>query len=181
MLNFIFYIDAVDRVMLPAVFLEISEEFNCGPEILGLIALCRGLASSLVGSIAGPLGNRYSRITITGFAAIFWGISTIIVGMCTSLEMLMIARAMNGLGLGLVNPLIRSLVADITPADKRGKAFGVVMLSGSVGATIGSVFATGLAASSYIAGVPGNDVASLITLDLLLPFLLTLNNPNYST
>lgn len=45
----------------------------------------------------------------------------------------MIYSGMNGIGLALVVPCVQSLIADYTPADKRGAAFGVLYFTGALG------------------------------------------------
>ena len=39
----------------------------------------------------------------------------------------------NGLGLAMVIPCIQSLIADFSPADSRGRAFGAMNFVGAVG------------------------------------------------
>ena len=45
----------------------------------------------------------------------------------------MLYSGMNGIGLALVVPCVQSLIADYTPADKRGAAFGVLYFTGALG------------------------------------------------
>jgi MFS family permease len=64
---------------------------------------------------------------------------------CQSYEQLLCARIINGVGVGVVSPLLYSLVADLTVERDRGKAFGVLCLMQSLGGTIGSAVSTVLA------------------------------------
>jgi MFS family permease len=126
-------VDAADMSLVPAVFFEISTEFGVGPATLGTVTLCRGLAQSLVALAAGPLGNRFSRIKITGAGCILWAVATAMVGSSTSAAQLVVARSINGLGLGLVIPISYSLVSDLFPASSRGRAFGILQASSKFG------------------------------------------------
>lgn len=45
----------------------------------------------------------------------------------------MLYSGMNGVGLALVVPCVQSLIADYTPAEKRGAAFGVLYFTGALG------------------------------------------------
>ena len=47
----------------------------------------------------------------------------------------MIYSGINGIGLALVVPCVQSLIADYTPAEKRGAAFGVLYFTGALGET----------------------------------------------
>ena len=140
-------VDAADMSLVPAVFFEISAEFEVGPELLGTVTLCRGLAQSLVALVAGPLGNRFSRVKLVGAGCILWAVATAAVGASSSAAELLIARAVNGLGLGLVIPISWSLVSDIFPDSARGRAFGVLFGFSHLGGTFGAAAAT--AAAGY--------------------------------
>ena len=52
------------------------------------------------------------------------------------------ARTLNGIGVGMVSPLLFSIIADTTAEADRGKAFGVFALFQSCGATIGGFCST---------------------------------------
>ena len=63
--------------------------------------------------------------------------------------MLTFARALNGAGIGLVVPILFSLVADLVKEPARGRAYGLVNFASAVGAAAGGYIATELA------GIPG--------------------------
>lgn len=58
---------------------------------------------------------------------------TVAVGVSTSLRQAMVACAFNGMGLALVIPSVQSVVADCHPAEQRGRAFGLMSLTSSLG------------------------------------------------
>jgi len=154
--------DKADQVLLPAVFLDVCNDFEIGPTFLGTITLARGLAQSLVGFIAGPLGDRYNRMRIVGLAIVFWGVATGLVGAAQSPLILLVARSLNGLGLGLAIPVIRSVVSDLFPPHQRGRAFGVLNMSGNLGQLFGGLYATSLA-GQHVMGTPGWRIAFYMT------------------
>merc|ERR1719162_2222670 len=69
-------------------------------------------------------------------------------------EVLFAGRILNGIGLGIVQPLLLSLVADKNPPTKRGSAFGSIFFTGQVANTIFSLFATTFAADTIL-GIAG--------------------------
>merc|ERR1719162_548812 len=69
-------------------------------------------------------------------------------------EVLFAGRILNGIGLGIVQPLLLSLVADKNPPTKRGSAFGSIFFTGQVGNTLFSLFATTFAADTIL-GIAG--------------------------
>lgn len=50
--------------------------------------------------------------------------------------------AMNGVGLSLLIPTAQSLIADYNPPEQRGKAFGLLFMTGALGALLGALYAT---------------------------------------
>lgn len=62
--------------------------------------------------------------------------------------------ALNGVGLALLVPCCQSLIADLYPADQRGRAFGTLQLTASMGGMFGGVFATNMG-GHRVAGMEG--------------------------
>lgn len=62
--------------------------------------------------------------------------------------------AFNGLGLALLVPCCQSLIADLYPAEQRGRAFGTLQLTASLGGMLGGVFATNMG-GLRLAGMDG--------------------------
>jgi MFS family permease len=54
----------------------------------------------------------------------------------------MVFAALNGMGLALLVPCCQSLTADLYPPEQRGRAFGTLQLTASLGGMLGGVFAT---------------------------------------
>lgn len=63
----------------------------------------------------------------------------------THLVQACVFTTLNGLGLALVIPCAQSLMADYYPSEQRGKAFGAMQLTMSLGSMVGSLFATNVA------------------------------------
>eukprot|EP00882_Tetradesmus_deserticola_P015619 GHRQ01016644.1.p1 GENE.GHRQ01016644.1~~GHRQ01016644.1.p1 ORF type:complete len:356 (+),score=119.42 GHRQ01016644.1:332-1399(+) len=62
--------------------------------------------------------------------------------------------ALNGVGLGVMVPNAQSLVADYYDATHRGRAFGMLLAVGNMGAMLSSVYATNIA-GMHILGMQG--------------------------
>lgn len=74
---------------------------------------------------------------------------TIALGLATGLQQAMLASAVNGVGLALVIPSVQSVVADCTTPDQRGRAFGTMGLTSSLGGMAGAFLATNAGARSF--------------------------------
>ena len=56
--------------------------------------------------------------------------------------MLAVSRGINGVGLGMIGPLMYGMVVDSWEPHQRGKALGVLGITGSIGGLVGGWFAT---------------------------------------
>jgi MFS family permease len=138
-------IDKADQGLLPAVYLEVCDEFGLGPSMLGVVTFWRGIVQSLVAVVVGPLSQRFDRVRLAACGCALWGAASALVGAARSGQALLLARAFNGVGIGLVIPLVNSLVSDLAPTDLRGRAFGLLAFFDSVGGAGGALLATELA------------------------------------
>ncbi len=66
----------------------------------------------------------------------------------------MLVVTLDGLGLSLLLPNVQSVTADYNDELQRGKAFGVLYLTGALGGALGAVYATNLGGVS-VWGVDG--------------------------
>ena len=180
LLSLAMFLDKADQQLLPAVFLQVCGDLDAGPSLLGTITLCRGLAMSLIALAAGPLSKRYDRVSICAFGVGLWGVATAAVGLAPSIWLLLIGRTINGLGLGLVIPVVFALVADMFPPSQRGAAFGILSCCSNFGGMSGSLLATELGAS-IVVGMAGWRAAfhmvALASLAVALLLLLFARDP----
>ena len=94
-----------------------------------------------------------------------------------------ISRGLNGIGLAIAIPAIKSLVADSTDDSNRGMAFGWLALTGNIGSIIGGLFSVLLASTSF-AGIPGWRIAFHLVafISVIVGILVRLfaNDPHFS-
>jgi predicted MFS family arabinose efflux permease len=95
------------------------------------------------------------------FAGILvWSIATIGSAVSTSFEMLLIFRALVGVGEGAYGPSANTLLCAAAPPEKRGRALGIYNVGMALGGTAGLILGTVLApaigwrAAFWIAGGP---------------------------
>ena len=136
MLCVLMIIDKADQGLMPAVYLEVCSTFSVGPAFLGTMTACRGLTQSAAALLAGPLCKRFHKISVVSAGCLCWAAASVAIAVATESGFLMAARAANGLGLGLVTPIIFALVVDIAPDKQRGRAFGLLLFSAQLGSTL---------------------------------------------
>ena len=75
--------------------------------------------------IGGALGDRHGRVRVFVIGMLLFVGASIVAGLATSLEMLVAARAAQGLGGALVLPGSFAIVNATFPAERRGQAMGI--------------------------------------------------------
>ena len=135
-------VDQADQNMLPMLYKPVQESTALGIEQLGYITLARALLQSISSPIWGWFADKFSRRVVLSIGCFIWGIFTIVLGALSSFWGMFFVRAFIGLGLAVIFPTAQSLIADYFPKAKRGRAFGLLGLTGVIGAIIGTLFAT---------------------------------------
>ncbi|KAI7836114.1 hypothetical protein COHA_009993 [Chlorella ohadii] len=119
----------------------IGRSLNASLSQLGTLTL------ALTSPISGLVGDRYDRSYVVAFGCLLWGVMTAAIGLSRSLGQALVSCAVNGFGLALVIPCVSSIIADYNPPDTRGRAFGIMSLTASLGGMAGAFYATNVGAT----------------------------------
>jgi SP family xylose:H+ symportor-like MFS transporter len=91
------------------------------PALIGWVNSC-ALVGCLVGSLAaGYLSERFGRKPILLVAAILFAVSSALTGWASSLNMFIVWRIVGGVAIGLTANVSPLYIAEISPADLRGR------------------------------------------------------------
>ncbi len=166
-------IDQADVQLLPAVYNSLERDLGFNPVQLGLITAIRSLLQSVTNPVWGYYGDKFSRKTLLAFGCYIWAIFTLLVAFSSSFETMLISRALSGIGLAVLYPTASSLLADYYPDNSRGRAFGLLGLTGIIGSVIGTIYATSIS-DSLIFGIQGWRVAfaTMALVSFVLGFLI---------
>lgn len=122
--------------------------------ILGLLFAMFGVAQLIGAPIAGALADHYGRykvllgsigLSVVGYSIMGWSIYT------QSLELLFIGRIVTGFCSGNI-ALAQSATADLTDAQYRSKAFGILLGAGGLGFVVGPWIGGKLANPDWLFG-----------------------------
>eukprot|EP00879_Flechtneria_rotunda_P014283 GHRR01014921.1.p1 GENE.GHRR01014921.1~~GHRR01014921.1.p1 ORF type:complete len:482 (+),score=156.06 GHRR01014921.1:483-1928(+) len=144
LVNLAMVVEQANEQVLPAVYLFVGRSLNATPVQLGTLTLCRAMVQTLASPMSGILGDRYDRTLVLASGAFIWGVMTSAMALTVTLKQAMAFAGFNGLGLALLVPCCQSLIADLYPAEQRGRAFGTLQLTASLGGMLGGVFATNM-------------------------------------
>ena len=137
-------IDQADIQLLPAVYASLERDMGFDPVQSGLITTIRSLLQALTTPIWGYYGDKFSRKKLLALGCYIWAFFTFLVAFSTTFETMMLFRALSGIGLAVLYPTASSLLADYYPENLRGRAFGLLGLTGIMGAVIGTLYATSI-------------------------------------
>lgn len=154
----------IDRQILALLIEPIKADLSLSDTQFGLL---QGLAFSLFYATMGipiaSLADRYPRPLIIVAGVAFWSVATMACGLARSFGHLFVARLGVGAGEAALSPATYSLISDLFPREKLGRAVGVYSMGSFLGAGIaflvgGSVI--GMVASFHALEVFGRPMAS---------------------
>jgi MFS family permease len=88
---------------------------------------------AVVGILIGRLADRYSRRGIIAAGIAGWSLMTVACGLARNFNQLLGARVGVGIGQSALSPAAYSMIADLFPRDRLGRALGVYQAGGLVG------------------------------------------------
>lgn len=131
---------------LPLFVQQVADSQEGLATTVGLVLAATGIASTvsalLVGRLNRLVGERPALIGCLVLSAV---ISALHVG-AGSVWQLLVLRTALGLAQGGTGPAIQTLLIDVTPAGRRGAAFGLLTMANSVGSGAGPVLGGALMA-----------------------------------
>jgi DHA1 family tetracycline resistance protein-like MFS transporter len=129
-----------------------AETFGASPLVVGLLFAVFSLCQLVAAPILGDLSDRYGRRPILIVSLIGTVISFVMLALAQSVTMLFVARIVDGLSGGNISTA-RAYVADITEAQDRSRAFGLIGAAFGLGFIFGPGISALLAPISYTAPI----------------------------
>lgn len=120
-----FFMILVDSTIVSVATPAIMEELQAYIDSAIWVTSAYLLAYAVPLLITGRLGDRFGprRVYLTGLAV--FTVSSALCGFAGSIELLILARVLQGLGAALMTPQTMSVITRIFPPDRRGSAMGL--------------------------------------------------------
>jgi MFS family permease len=155
---------------IPSIIAEpLKLEFDLSDLDLGLLTGAFTVVYALCGIPLGRLADRAPRGRIMGYGLAVWSLLTAATGAAWNYTSLLLARLGVGIGEASYAPAANSMIADLFPANKRARAFGVFQLGLPVGLilaffTVGAIVDAfdSWRAPLFLAAIPGLILAVLL-------------------
>ena len=155
--------------VLPRLIVELGEVTLAeATRIAGYMLVAYALAQFVAGPIMGNLGDRFGRRPVLLLSMLAFAIDYALMAGAPTLGWLFAGRVVAGLAGAVYGPA-NAVLADVTPADKRGAVFGLM------GAAFGAGFILGPALGGMLASfgtrAPFIAAAGLAAMNALFMFL----------
>ncbi|WP_264521326.1 sugar porter family MFS transporter [Flavobacterium sp. N1994] len=125
-----------DASVISGVVKFIEPEFNLSKIELGWAVASLSLTATLAMMFAGPISDKLGRNVVLKYAALLYFFSAIISAVAPSFLILVIARLIAGIGVGMSLILAPMYIAEISPAENRGKMVSFNQLNIVIGISL---------------------------------------------
>jgi DHA1 family tetracycline resistance protein-like MFS transporter len=129
-----------------------AETFGASPVAVGLLFAIFSLAQLLAAPVLGHLSDKYGRRPVLIASLAGTVVSFVILALAQSIEMLFVARIIDGLSGGNISTA-RAYVADVTEPKDRSHAYGLIGMAFGLGFILGPAISAVLAPVSYTAPI----------------------------
>ncbi|XXF76740.1 MFS transporter [Myxococcaceae bacterium GXIMD 01537] len=131
------FVNILDFVMVMPLGPDFAQGLGVASSHIGTIGGSYTAAASVMGLVGGYFLDRFDRRQALAVAMLGLVLSTAAGGLATGLGTLLAARVAAGLFGGPATSLSLSIIADLIPAQRRGRALGAVMGAFSVASVVG--------------------------------------------
>ncbi len=165
------FLGAVNQTIIAPAMPRIVAELG-GMSHYSWIAVSSLLASTVVVPIVGKLSDLFGRKAFYVGGILVFMASSVVGGLAPTFEIFMVARVLEGLGMGTMMPLSQAIIGDIISPRERGKYQGlmgaVFGLASVVGPFFGGWITDGLGwRYLFFANIP----LGVLALGFIIPFM----------
>lgn len=141
----VFMVSVDARVVAP-LLPTIADEFHASLATAGLLVTAYMLPYGFFQLAFGPLADRYGKIRVSAATMLLFSAGTALCGAFSSLELVILLRALTGAAAAAVFPLTLAYMGDTVPYERRQATIGMTM-AGAGAAQAFSTSAGGLIAT----------------------------------
>ncbi|CAJ1421724.1 unnamed protein product [Effrenium voratum] len=174
-------VEGMDMNILPSAFRAMESELGFSPVILAGFQTIQGVAQALSGIVWANLidgGLSCKKVVCAGVLG--WAAANSLLAYVESAALMCLFRASNGLCLGMVLPVVQSLIAKHVKPEVAGSFFGLQSAFLQLGRIIG-ILAMASVSEKVIYGVPGWRVGlaatAVLSYGIVLAFLVFFEDP----
>lgn len=145
-------LNAADGVLLPACFEAFQTDLQALPGRLGMLSFYQGIAFALSLPVWAAATARFNMSDLLVLGVLLWGAATMALTFSFNFHVHCFLRIINGVGLCGVMPISQAMLAEVVPAEDRGKAFGRIAAFSAVAGMLTQYYALSLQSHSFHMG-----------------------------
>ena len=163
-------VNHAQAVVLPLIYLQITEDYAVGVETIAFLAAFGSFASGAVQLSYASLTRRFSRRKLLGAGGLLFGGGFVAQAFATTFGMFSIANVLSRIGGSPQHPVGNGLLAEQFPPERRGFAISAHIAGGNVGTVVVALIgipliaAVGWRGASIVFGIPAIVIAVAILL-----------------
>ena len=123
----------------PIYLIYLKNKHQVGVQLLAFAFLPAGIVFAIVPAYAGRWSDRIGRAKILALGILFAGCVSVALPFWSSLVLVAASYILFAFGWAMADPVIDALVADLSPADYRGRIMGALEAFAGIGAALGPV------------------------------------------
>ncbi len=131
------FIHIVDFVVMMPLGPMLMDELSLNPAQFGQLVSAYTFSAALSALALSPIADRYPRKNLLLIMMIGFILGTIFCGLSQSFSHLLFSRIVAGCFGGLLNTIVYSMVTDLVPYERRGKAMGILVSAFSAASILG--------------------------------------------
>jgi putative MFS transporter len=120
------FFDSIDLGSITFLLGPIKSEFHLSTTVAGELSSISFLGMCFGAGLAGIAADRFGRMSVFQVSMIFWGAGSVLCGLSQNLQMLMVARAVVGFGMGMEFPIAQAIASELVPAKHRGRTLAIL-------------------------------------------------------
>jgi multidrug resistance protein len=124
---------------------DVSETFGVSIPVAGQLVAAYALPAALLSLVMGPIADRYGRAWLLLFGVLVLAAASLASAIAWSFPVLLVCRAVAGLGAAALVPATYGAVGDYFPPEQRGRAIALIVsantLAGILGVPLGALLA----------------------------------------
>lgn len=160
-LSLINLLNYTDRYILPSVMTKVLAEFQLTKTEGGLLATTFMVVYMIASPLGGYLGDRVPRRFLIAAAIALWSLATIGSGLASTFALLLVARALTGIGEAGYGTVAPPLISDLFKKEHRSRMLAYFYTAMPLGAALGYKLGGTVSETHswqmafYVGGAPG--------------------------
>ena len=127
----------LDFVVIMPLGPILMRAFNMTPAQFAVLVSSYNISAAVMGFLLGLIADKYDRKLLLQLGFFFFSMATLFCAFSPNYSFLLISRIVAGAFGGAINTLVFSIVTDLIPFERRGKAMGTILASFSITSVIG--------------------------------------------